>query len=138
MILVDTTVVIDFLRNRSNPKSELFKRILAAEVQFGFSAFTMQEVLQGSKTPSEFLRMTNYFNAYPIIYPDQSSGTYICAASLYADLRRVGVTIRNSMDTLIAATAIINDMPLLHNDRDFDAIAAKFPALRILDPEGNC
>jgi len=50
---------------------------------------------------------------------------------LYFDLRRKGKTIRNTIDILIAETAVINGLYLLHNDRDFDIIAEFIPDLKI-------
>lgn len=52
---------------------------------------------------------------------------------MYFDLRRSGVTIRSTIDVLIALTAIQNNLHLLHNDRDFDIMAEKLPKLKILN-----
>ena len=54
------------------------------------------------------------------------------SAELYFDLRRQGITVRNTIDILIAFTAIVNQLPLLHNDQDFDFMAEKIPELKIL------
>jgi predicted nucleic acid-binding protein len=52
---------------------------------------------------------------------------------MYFDLRRKGVTPRSTIDILIALTAMLNNLSLLHDDRDFDAMAAEIKDLRILD-----
>jgi predicted nucleic acid-binding protein len=67
-----------------------------------------------------------------IYYPPHDRIFYEKAARLYFDLRRQGVTIRNSIDVLIALTAIENNLMLLHNDCDFDAIADMTASLQIL------
>ncbi len=51
-------------------------------------------------------------------------GTFLAAADIYRSLRRKGITVRKSVDCMIAAVAIEFDLPLLHNDRDFDPIEA--------------
>ena len=50
--------------------------------------------------------------------------TFLAAADMYRSLRRRGITIRKSVDCMIAAVAIEHDLPLLHNDRDFDPMEA--------------
>ncbi|MDR1262855.1 MAG: PIN domain nuclease [Oscillospiraceae bacterium] len=133
MILVDTSVLIDAMRRKRNPKSDVLKQCVESGVDFGFSAFTMQEILQGCKTAVEYYTALRFFRGYTVLYPEPGPTLYACAALMFASLRQKGVTIRSPIDTLIAATAILHDIPLLHNDRDFDAIAAQFPALRILE-----
>jgi predicted nucleic acid-binding protein len=67
-----------------------------------------------------------------IFYIPNNPRIYSQSAKLFFDLRRQGVTVRNTVDVMIAFTAIYNQIPLLHNDRDFDFIAEKTPSLRIL------
>lgn len=57
---------------------------------------------------------------------------WLDAATMYRELRQRGVTVRSPTDTLIAAAAIRLDVPVLHRDRDFDAIALHTP-LRVVD-----
>jgi len=61
--------------------------------------------------------------------------TYVRAAHIFRSLRRKGVTIRKTVDCMIASVAIEHDLFLLHNDRDFDLIAAD-SKLRVLNIEG--
>lgn len=133
MILVDTSVLIGYLRGQSGAKLTLFEDILEREIPFGISAYTYQEVLQGAKSGADFERLREYLCTQTIYYPPQDIAHYERAARLYYDLRRRGVTVRGTIDVLIALTAIQNKLLLLHNDRDFDAIAAATPDLRILE-----
>jgi len=132
MILVDSSVLIDFLKGTQNEKTALLKEILERDVPFGISAYTYQEVLQGARSESEYARLRSYFGSQDIYYVPQKSAFYEKAARLYFNLRRKGVTVRGMIDVLIAQTAIENKLLLLHNDRDFDAMAAAVPDLKIL------
>ncbi|GHU69854.1 twitching motility protein PilT [Clostridia bacterium] len=132
MILVDTSVLVDAWRRHENQKTELFRRLIAMDCEFGFSIYTCQEALQGARDESELNRIREFFSAYPIFYLDRSFEIFDSAAYIYYTLRREGKTLRGAIDALIAVTAITNQAPLLHNDRDFDVIAERFPALHIL------
>ena len=131
MILVDTSVIIDKFKKKSNDKTLLFDKIHEIMYPFGISIFTFQEILQGAKTEQEFKRLESYFSTQRIFYLPDTTESYAKSARLYFDLRRQGVSVRNTVDVLIAYTAIANKIPLLHNDRDFDFIAEKIPELEI-------
>ncbi len=133
MVLVDTSVLIDFLKGGQNRKTALLDEIIAREVPFGISAYTYQEVLQGARNEREYKRLREYLDTQIIYCLPENRETYEKAARLYFDLRRRGVSVRGSIDVLIALTAMENKIALLHNDRDFDAIAAVTPALKIFD-----
>ena len=63
----------------------------------------------------------DYLLEFPI-YGPKNTGTYIQAAQLYRDCRRKGKTVRKTVDCIIAAICIENDLALLHKDADFDFI----------------
>jgi predicted nucleic acid-binding protein len=132
MILVETSVLIEFLKGRHNPKTDLFDEIVARNIPFGISAFSYQEALQGARDEREYKQLREYLGTQVIYYPSEGPEIYEKAARLFFDLRRRGVTVRGSIDLLIAVTAMENKLMLLHNDRDFDAIAAETPDLKIL------
>jgi len=133
MILVDTSVIIDKLKKIENPKTLLFDRLHETKAPFGISIFTFHEVLQGAKTETEFAKLKSYFSTQKIFYLPNSTDIYSASAKLFVDLRRQSITVRSTVDILIAFTAIINKIPLLHNDRDFDFIAEKIPELKIIE-----
>jgi len=133
MILVDTSVIIDKLKKVENPKTILLDRLHEAKTPFGISVYTFHEVLQGAKNETEFNKLESYFSTQKIFYLPNTPKIYTGSARLFFDLRRQGVTVRSTIDVLIAFTAIINQIPLLHNDRDFDYIAEKIPELKILE-----
>ncbi len=62
MVLVDTSVLIDFLKGGQNRKTALLDEIIAREVPFGISAYTYQEVLQGARNEREYKRLREYLD----------------------------------------------------------------------------
>ncbi|MCD5414343.1 MAG: PIN domain-containing protein [Clostridiales bacterium] len=133
MILVDTSVLIDFLKGHINEKTELFNKILFRDVPFGISTYTYQEVLQGAKDKVELEKLKEYLSTQFIYYLNQETATYERAAMLFFNLRRKGITPRSTIDILIALTAIESRLVLLHSDRDFDIMARHVPELKILN-----
>lgn len=132
MILVDTSVLIGFLKGQDNDRTELFKEILSRDIPFGISSYTYQEVLQGARNEEEFQTLKDYLSTQHIYYLEPEAATYEKAAKLYFNMRRKGITSRSTLDVLIALTAIDNDLALLHNDSDFNAMADHMPGFRTL------
>jgi len=132
MILVDTSVLIDKLRKNENEKTALFDRLYKTKTPFGISIYTFHEILQGAKSEPEFNKLYSYFSTQKIFMLPNETEAYSGSARLCFSLRRQGLTIRNTIDVLIAYTAIYYDLPLLHNDRDYDLIAGKTPELKVL------
>lgn len=132
IILVDTTVWIDFFEG----KDTSFRHHLHDWIEQGNAAaltsLHLTEILQGTKNDMEFERIKRYLLNLPII-PINDLKTYIHAAKIYRICRQKGETVRKTADCLIAAIAIENDLPLFHNDRDFDKIAS-CTRLRIYKP----
>ncbi|MDR3278317.1 MAG: PIN domain nuclease [Oscillospiraceae bacterium] len=133
MILVDTSVLIGFLKGQSDPKTELLGEALSRDIPYGISAYTYQEVLQGARDEKEFAQLRDYLSTQTVYFLPETLPTFEKAARLFYGLRRKGVTPRGTIDILIALTAIENKLFLLHNDRDFDAIAGVVPELKILN-----
>jgi predicted nucleic acid-binding protein len=82
-------------------------------------------VLQGARDEREYKQLREYLGSQVIYQLPEGRETYEKAARLYFDLRRKGITVRGSIDVHIALTAMENSLALLHDDRDFDAIASK-------------
>lgn len=132
MVLVDTSVLIAFLKGQANEKTELFKSVLSRDIPFGISSYTYQEVLQGAKNDTEFDILKEYLATQQIYYLEPEASTFEKAARIYFDLRRKGVTPRSTLDILIALTAIENKLALLHNDSDFDLMTNYISQLKVL------
>ncbi|EEG77888.1 type II toxin-antitoxin system VapC family toxin [Dethiobacter alkaliphilus] len=131
MVLVDTSVLISFLKGQADEKVELFKDVLSRDIPFGISSYTYQEVLQGARNEAEFNTLKEYLATQQIYYLKPEVSTYEKAARIYFDLRRKEVTTRSTIDILIALTAIENKLALLHNDNDF--MSDYIPDLMVLN-----
>jgi predicted nucleic acid-binding protein len=130
--LVDTSVLINYLKGATDKKTLLLDDILARDLAFGISPYTYQEVLQGAKTEKEFHTLKKYLNTQNIYYLPQNLSLAETGARMYYTLRRAGFTLRGTIDVLIALTALHFDLALLHDDHDFDRMSQYFPQLKIL------
>jgi predicted nucleic acid-binding protein len=110
------------LKGITDEKTKQFERILVSEIPYGISAYTYQEVLQGARNENEYEQLNDYLSTQMIYFLPEELDTYQKAARLYYDLRRKGVTPRSAIDILIALTATENNLMILHNDHDFDAM----------------
>ena len=120
MILVDTSVVIQFLRGEENEKIALFETIIQDRQPFGISTYTYAEILQGARDDAEYRKLDEYLGSQTIYEPYSGKETFREAAAIYYHLRRKGISIRGLVDILIALTAVHNKLMLLHNDKDFE------------------
>ena len=118
MILVDSSVWIDFFRNRPTPQAEWLDTKLATE-RILIGDLILAEVLQGFKEDKGFNEAKRLLgNLEPLALA--GADTAIEAARNFRRLRSLGVTIRGTVDAIIATRCISEDCPLLHSDRDFD------------------
>jgi len=121
MIIVDTTVWIDFFQNKDTPQTEMLQHILNAGEDVCICGVILAEVLQGIREDRDYAKVSSHFESF--LFLPMHRRTYENAAQLYRALRRNGITIRNAVDCMIAAVAIEHDISLLHNDRDFVPIS---------------
>jgi predicted nucleic acid-binding protein len=128
-ILVDSTVWIDFLNARQTEQTQKFKQSIQNHDAICYCGFVLMEVLQGVRNEKERFVVTQEFEN--LIYLDDDRSTFELGATVYRELRRQGVTIRNSMDCLIAAVVIQYGVNFLENDRDYKFIDRHFPLNRI-------
>ena len=129
MVLVDTTVWIDFFLASSHPHVKTLENLIFNREDICLCGIILTEVLQGIRENSEFKR-TRDLLANLIFLPMHYS-VFLQSAEIYRNLRRKGITIRKSVDCMIAAVAIEHDIPLLHNDRDFIPIEKHFGLKRL-------
>lgn len=118
MIVVDSSVWIDYFNGRKTPTVELLDQISANPILVG--DLIMIEVLQGFRRETDFRRAQEILGAFELgamLSPEVT----IAAARNYRNLRESGRTPRNTIDTIIATFCIVNDHELLHDDRDFDS-----------------
>lgn len=123
MILVDTSVWIEVFRARTPLDLE-------AIVDFDDIVTCLpviQEVLQGFPSERAFRTARESILALPRVESPLSEAVVLEAVDLYRAARRVGRTVRSSVDCLIAACALRHDLEVIHRDRDFDALAQVAP-----------
>jgi predicted nucleic acid-binding protein len=123
VILVDSSVLIDYLEGRENSPVSRFIEVLDHGIPFGISPVTILEVLQGAATEKDFSTMRDYLGSQTVYGLEGGLESYAGAAKIFFDLRRKGMSVRSSVDCLIAQTAIEHGLLLLHNNSDFDRIA---------------
>ncbi|MGE5171786.1 MAG: PIN domain nuclease [Rudaea sp.] len=128
-VLVDTSVWIDFIRGRSTDAVGRLRTALDRGVAAALTPLVYQEVLQGASDERAFRDYRAFLSTQPFLHPGEPIATHERAARLYFECRRLGLTIRSTVDCLIAQIAIENGVPLLHDDRDFDRIARVAPKL---------
>ena len=123
MILVDTSVLIDFLEGQGGPRADQLADIIDRGIPFGISPVIFLEVLQGAATRKDFDLLKDYLGSLPFYDLRDVRDSAAGAAKLSFELRRKGMAVKSTIDFLIAQTAIDNDLYLLHNDAGFDRIA---------------
>lgn len=120
MIVVDASVWIDYFNGVPTPQTDRLDGLLTKEL-IVVGDLTLAEVLQGFRRKKDLGRAYELLSAFP--YRDMvGRDVALLAADNYRRLRECGVTVRKTIDVLIASFCIRNDLPLLHADRDFDAM----------------
>lgn len=127
MILVDTSVFINYLRKSDNEKTEQFNEILDKGIPFGINYFIYQELLQGCRTERDYKKLKTYLDVQKFYEVKKGRESYADAARIYSKLRKKGITVRSTIDCLIAQMVMEHELYLLHDDTDFDRIAEFFP-----------
>jgi predicted nucleic acid-binding protein len=122
VILVDSSVWIDYFRDADTPQVETLDRLLGTEA-IAVGDLILAEVLQGIDSDPEFRTVLQLMQRY-IIIAISSENVAIEAARNYRRLRGLGITVRKTIDTLIATRCIIDGHELLYSDRDFDPFVA--------------
>lgn len=120
MILVDTSVWIEVLRDKTGKTVRAFRERIGIENCI-FCRFTQLELLQGSKDEMEWKRLDDHLSTQ--FYLEATEKTWREAARIYFELRRKGITLSSPVDCCIAQIAIESKVLLLHRDEDFERIA---------------
>jgi len=123
VLLVDSSVWVEVFRKPS--RLSLPRLVDLDEIVTCLPV--VQEVLQGFRDEAAFRAARGAMLAFPIVESPLRLEVYEEAVELYRAARRGGMTIRSSVDCLIAACAIRNGLSVLHHDRDFTALARVSP-----------
>ncbi len=122
MILVDTSVWIDFLKGANSKEREILRRLIEEDEDISITEIILTEILQGIKEDKDFKKVKDYLLEFPVHKP-KGTETYLKAAGIHRDCRKKGKTVRKTVDCIIAAICIENNLVLLHKDKDFEHIA---------------
>lgn len=130
MYLVDTSVWIDYIQGRDTESVSFLDELLKNPLAVGITDLIYMEILQGAKDQKSLDQLCRYFSGQRFYRFTDPEPSHACAAQIYFDCRRQGVTVRSTLDCLIAQSAIEHELILLHHDRDFKQMAEIVPALR--------
>jgi predicted nucleic acid-binding protein len=119
VILVDTSVLIDYLKGVSNSGVAKFEAILSKKIPWGITSFIYQEILQGAASEKEFLVLKEYLDTQTFYELQGGRESFAAAAKIYCRCRRNGITVNGTIVLLIVQTALENGLALLHHDRDY-------------------
>jgi len=120
MIVVDTAVWADWFNGTHSAEVERLARALDRQ-DAGLVPLILTEVLQGFRHDRDFERARRLLVRLPVLVLDVEG--HASAAALFRRLRRLGVTIRGTVDCVIAQTCMAANAELLSTDQDFVAIA---------------
>lgn len=121
VIVVDTSVWAAFFNGEETALTTELDRLLAGGEGVTILPVILMEVLQGFRLDESFDQARHLLTSLPILFP--SLETHVLAAHLYRTLRRQGVTVRGTIDCLIAQTCMETGTSLVTGDRDFEFIA---------------
>jgi len=118
MILVDSSVWIDYFNGRTTPQTELLDDRLGIE-PLVVGDVILTEVLQGFQSDKDFAQAKRLLDS--LVFVEMlGRDLAIQSAQNYRILRRKGVTVRKTLDVMIGTFCIAHRLPLLHGDKDFD------------------
>lgn len=129
MIVVDTTVWIDFFNGAQSPEHLHLQQLILQDRSLALTDLIFCEILQGIRDDTVYARTRRILLAYPIFRMD-TLAVFERSANIYRACRRQGITVRKTIDCLIAAVCLTNQVELFHKDSDFSGIARVTP-LRI-------
>jgi len=132
MYLVDTSVWIDYLREKDNQQVQYLIDILNKGLPFGITSIIYQEILQGARSKQDFNYLADYFSTQRFFHPKDELLSYQAAADIAFTCRTKGITLRSLIDCLIAQVAIEHDLTLIHNDKDYIQINKVFSNLKLV------
>lgn len=121
MIVVDSSVWIDFLNGRNAPHVRQLRTLLGEE-EIIVGDLMLCEVLQGLASERAAREVEKLLRRFEIV-PMAGDAIATAAARNFRSLRRRGITVRKTIDLLIGTWCIVNRRSLLHNDSDFRPMA---------------
>lgn len=118
MIVVDSSVWIDYFNGRITKQTNLLDSLLGRE-PIVIGDLILTEVLQGFREEGDFKKARELLDCL-LFKPMLGREMAVKSAENYRHLRRKGITVAKTIDVMIATFCIENGLPLLHNDKDFE------------------
>lgn len=134
MLLVDTSIWISFFNDSDSAAGHLVEQALLGNQPLCINAVIEMEILQGIKNDDDYSTTKDYLVDFQY-FPSLSKVYFERATEIFRACRKKGVTVRRSLDCLIAANALIDGLGIMHVDRDFEQIKRVFPTLHVVKPE---
>lgn len=131
MVIVDSSVWIDYLNDRLNSHTIWLENAIGQR-EIGLTNLILCEVLQGIRHDRHFRETLRHLQSLPV-FEGLRTDLAIAAADNFRYLQRRGITVRTTIDCLIATFCIAGEHELLHVDGDFDGFE-KHLGLRVLHP----
>jgi len=132
MILVDSSVWIDYFNGRKTWQTDLLENIFS-NVPIIIGDLILTEILQGFRSDNDYKTAKSFLS--DLLF--RQMGGYqvaVQSAQNYRTLRKKGVTVRKTIDVIIGTYCILEDLTLLHDDRDFEPMVSHF-SLKIISPD---
>ena len=120
MILVDTSVWIDFFADKLTFEVSKLTQAIESHENLYICGVIITEIMQGIRHQRERDKISEILES--LIYLEIPKEVFLLSAEIYRNLKSHGITIRKTIDCIIASVAISNDLILLHNDKDFRPI----------------
>jgi len=132
MILVDSSVWIDYFNGRETWQTDLLENLFS-NVPIIIGDLILTEILQGFRSDNDYKTAKSFLSDLPF----RQMGGYqvaVQSAQNYRTLRKKGVTVRKTIDVVIGTYCILEDLSLLHDDRDFEPMVSHL-SLKTLSPD---
>lgn len=117
MIVVDSSVWIDYFTGNDSPEADHLDSLLGQEL-IAIGDLVLTEVLQGFRADKDFREARDLLLSFHVVNMLDTTIALKSAANFRA-LRKMGLTVRKTVDSIIATYCIENRFPLLHSDKDF-------------------
>ena len=127
-MIADTSVWIDFLNGHASKDADRLARAIDEGEAIALPGLVYTEILLGLNNKREAARISNLLHAFEWVQ-EPNREDYAGAAEIYRKCREKGITIRSTIDCIIAQLCLRDNQPLLAKDRDFAAIAKFFPLI---------
>ena len=134
MVIIDSSVWIDFLNDNGTLHSAALQALVADGSEICLTDINLLEVLRGIRSDKQHAKVKKGLLSLPI-FSAAGIGTFVRASDMYRASRKTGITVNSSLDFVIAAIAMENDLTVLHHDADFERLAEVIPGLKTITPQ---